>query len=74
MSKIRLARKAKGMTLQDLADKTGSSLGFTSKVERGITGISTAKAKLFAQVLDMTPADVIFAKDESAETAKGGAQ
>jgi transcriptional regulator with XRE-family HTH domain len=34
---IRQLRKARGLTLQDLADKTGKSIGFLSQVERNLT-------------------------------------
>ncbi|MDQ7095139.1 cupin domain-containing protein [Desulfosporosinus sp. PR] len=35
--RIKTVRKQRSMTLQDLADRSGLSIGFISKVERGLT-------------------------------------
>lgn len=35
--RIKIIRKERGMTLQNLADETGLSIAFISKVERGLT-------------------------------------
>lgn len=39
-AQIRDLRKAKGMTLQALADAVGKSVGYVSQIERGISAIS----------------------------------
>lgn len=50
--KINDIRNAKGMTLKDLSEKTGLSVGFLSQVERGLTSIAILSLKSIAEALD----------------------
>ena len=43
--KINEIRNAKGMTLKDVSEKTGLSVGFLSQVERGLTSIAILSEK-----------------------------
>lgn len=48
---IRDLRKARNMTLQDLADATGKSIGFLSQVERNLTKPSVAALQDISEAL-----------------------
>lgn len=50
--KINEIRNAKGMTLKDLSERTGLSVGFLSQVERGLTSIALLSLKSIAEALD----------------------
>lgn len=58
--KINEIRNSKGMTLKDLSEKTGLSVGFLSQVERGLTSIAILSLKSIAEALD-TDLSVFFA-------------
>ncbi len=58
--KINDIRNSKGMTLKDLSEKTGLSVGFLSQVERGLTSIAILSLKSIADALD-TDLSVFFA-------------
>jgi len=60
MTKIKAARKAKGLTVQDVATRCGITPGTVSRIERGLIGTSPETAKKLAAVLGIDPADVIF--------------
>jgi len=53
--RIRQIRKAKQLTLQDIADKTGFSAGFLSQVERGVTDPSLSALRKISNALEVTP-------------------
>ncbi|MDD3675810.1 helix-turn-helix domain-containing protein [Thauera propionica] len=60
MTKIKAARKAKGLTVQDVATRCGITPGTVSRIERGLIGTSPETAKKLAAALGIDPADVIF--------------
>ena len=50
---IRQLRKARGLTLQELADVTGKSVGFLSQVERNLTKPSVAALQDISEALEV---------------------
>ena len=50
---IRAIRQSKGMTLTEMADRLGRSIGFLSQVERGISALSTEELRDVAQLFDV---------------------
>lgn len=60
MTKLKAARKAKGLTVQDVAERCGITPGSVSRIERGLMGTTPETAKKLAAVLGIDPADVIF--------------
>lgn len=60
MTAIQLARKTKGLTVREVADRAQVSPAFVSKLERGLIGVRAETAKRIAAVLDMDPAEVVF--------------
>ncbi len=50
-SEIRQLRKVRGMTLQELAQATGKSVGFLSQVERNLSKPSVAALQVISEVL-----------------------
>lgn len=50
-AEIRNLRKARGLTLEDLAAKIGRSVGYISQVERGISPLTIPNLKTIAEVL-----------------------
>lgn len=57
--KIRAGRRDRGLTLTDLANRTGLSIGFLSQVERDITAPSLSSLSLIARALDARVQDFI---------------
>jgi transcriptional regulator with XRE-family HTH domain len=62
VSKLKAARKQLGLTVAQVADRAGVTVGFVSRVERGLVGVRPETAKRLAEVLSLDPADVIFAE------------
>lgn len=60
MTKLKAARKAKGLTVQDVAERCGITPGSVSRIERGLMGTKPETAKKLAAELGIDPADVIF--------------
>ena len=50
---LRAIRQSKGMTLADVAERLGRSIGFLSQVERGISALSTEELRKVAQLFDV---------------------
>ena len=50
-NQVREMRKAKGMTLQQLADRVGRSVGYISQVERGISSVDIQNLHEIASAL-----------------------
>lgn len=50
-AEIRDLRKARGMTLEDLAARIGRSVGYVSQVERGLSPLTIPNLKAIAEVL-----------------------
>lgn len=58
-SRLRSARKARGLTQRELADRTGLDQGHISHVERGIHGMSQAALRRLAAELEVSLAFLI---------------
>ncbi len=65
-SKIRIKREELAYTQEEVAAKIGCSLGFYSRVERGITGMSVETLMDICQVLKTTPNAILY--EPTAET------
>lgn len=70
-SRIRWARKANKMTLDELADKMGySSRSAISHIEHGDRSLTTKKVQRFARVLRVDPMWIIGLADEPSLTVE----
>ena len=58
-TRLREARIARGMTLGQLSEETGISIGSLSQVERGIVSPTIRTVYSIANVLDVSPARII---------------
>lgn len=57
---VRYYRGIQGMTLQELADKTGyTSRSTVSKLEKGMIDVSTSKVQDIADALGVLPLDIM---------------
>lgn len=65
--RIRLFRKAKKMTLNELALRADSDVGNLSRLERGIQGYSDTQIKKIANALDV-PLSELFSSQEVIDT------
>ncbi len=63
-ARLRARRKALGLTMQQVADSAGLTIGFISQIERGIASPSLSSLTNVARVLDMDPA-TLFAQPPS---------
>jgi transcriptional regulator with XRE-family HTH domain len=52
---LRALRKTKGLTLTDLAERLGKSVGWLSQIERGISKLSSEDIDRLADVFDVSP-------------------
>lgn len=68
MSKMREARKAKGLTVVKLAVLVDMDPSSISRIERGIQGVTPQAAKRIGEVLGIDPAEIIF-MDRNQEAA-----
>jgi len=48
---LRALRKTRGLTLQQLAERVGRSVGYLSQVERGLTRVSIEELRVLAEAL-----------------------
>ena len=64
---LRALRKARGMTLADLAEALGRSVGWLSQVERDISEPSVDDLRDLAQVLDVSMSSLFRAKAAEGE-------
>lgn len=67
---LRALRKARGLTLNELALRTGRSLGWLSQVERGISTPSINDLRLLADKLD-APLSLFFGDPDAPEEERG---
>ena len=51
--KIRFFRKNKNITLQELSDNTGLSIGYISQIERNLVDPSLSSLRKISQYLDI---------------------
>lgn len=70
-NRVRQIRKARGMTLEELADKVGLSHTHISRIENGRRGLSMPIAERIAKAMDSTAAEVLGVNGR-AETWPGG--
>ncbi|MHA7283578.1 helix-turn-helix domain-containing protein [Arthrobacter sp. TMS2-4] len=59
-SRIRAARQAQRMTIEQVADSTGLTKGFLSRVERDLTSPSVASLVTLCQVLSISVGDLFL--------------
>lgn len=71
-ARLRAVRTAQGMSLSQLADTTGLSKGFLSRVERNETSPSVATLVHLCQVLSL-PVGALFAEPEVQQISFAGA-
>lgn len=69
-SEIRNLRKAKGLTVTDLAERIGRSVGYVSQIERGLSEVSISDLRRVARALDV-PIGWFFANDEAPAGERG---
>ncbi len=69
-SRIRAARQAQRLTIEQVADATGLTKGFLSRVERDLTSPSVASLVTLCQVLSVSVGD-LFAAPETHLTRAG---
>ncbi len=67
---LRSLRKSRGMTLQELAERTGWSVGWISQVERDISHPSIEDLKGLAQALDV-PLSLFFGETPAVPEEEG---
>ena len=67
-ARLRLLRQKKGLTLSALAEKTATTKGFLSQVERGTKAPSISTLMRIAQSLDVPVAE-LFARSDGHEPA-----
>jgi transcriptional regulator with XRE-family HTH domain len=69
--RVRDMRRAKGLSLDRLAEGTGLSTGFLSQVERGLSSPSLRDLAIIAERLDIGITDLFDSGDPPAEGPKG---
>ena len=57
--RLRRARADKGLTQQELAEKTGLSVAFISRVERGSTHINLKRLSEFCTILGISEGEIL---------------
>ena len=67
---IRALRKARGLTLAEIALKLGRSVGWVSQVERGLSVPSLGDLRAFANLFDV-PISLFFSHDVPVEQERG---
>ncbi|MEM0989476.1 MAG: cupin domain-containing protein [Pseudomonadota bacterium] len=67
---VRAVRKARGLTLQALADQVGRSVGWLSQVERGVTEPTIADLRRLAEALGQ-PMSLFFGAPEAPVAERG---
>ncbi len=67
---VRSLRKARGMTLNDLCDALGRSVGWLSQVERGQTDPSIPDLKSIAELFNL-PVSFFFRHEDAPENERG---
>jgi transcriptional regulator with XRE-family HTH domain len=58
-SNVRAARKAKGLTQDELADKSGLHRAHIGEIERGDTNMTVQTLKILADTLHVTLSDLV---------------
>lgn len=68
---IRAARRARGLTVRELAQRLRVSAATVSALENGKTGISVTRLQACAQALGVTPAQLLVGTVPPPDTARG---
>ena len=68
--KVKELRRTQNLTLRDLSDKTGLSIGFLSQFERGLTTIAVDSLQEIAKALDV-PLSTLLTLSSEEELTKG---
>lgn len=71
-NRLRYWRELKGMSQQTLADAVGCSKMQVSRFERGVQGMDIGWLHLFANELEVAPADILDVKDNPAAAHDDG--
>lgn len=69
-SDIRALRRARGLTLAEIALKLGRSVGWVSQVERGLSTPSLSDLRAFAELFGV-PISLFFSHDVPQESERG---
>ena len=72
--RIRAARKAKGMTMEKLAEAAETSTQFLSKVEKGEQSMTVGKFSKVVRALGVSSDFLLFGHDESLTQAQVAAE
>ena len=67
---LRALRKARGLTLSDVALKLGRSIGWASQVERGLSTPTIGELRALANLFSV-PLSLFFAHDSPVESERG---
>ncbi len=70
--KLRKRRRALGLTLQDVADGAGLSIGFISQLERDLTWPSLSSLAAISQVLQVNINDLLVMPSGASTTTRSG--
>lgn len=57
--RVRELREAKGLTVEQLADRVGISKGYLSEIERGVKVVNSRRLDQLAAALDCKPNDLL---------------
>ncbi len=63
--KIRLVRKAKGLTLEEVAHQLGMSTNGYGDIERGETDVNLSRLEQISQLLDIELSELFDSKDKN---------
>ncbi|MEN3257513.1 helix-turn-helix transcriptional regulator [Sodalis endosymbiont of Spalangia cameroni] len=70
--KIRQLRKARNMTIQELADEIGSDVGNISRLERGIQGYTQSTVTKIAEALSVPVAELFSLSSQGVSAIESG--
>jgi transcriptional regulator with XRE-family HTH domain len=63
--KIRMVRKAKGLTLEDVADQLGMSINGYGDIERGDTDVNLSRLEQIAQLFEMELSELMGVNEKN---------
>ena len=66
--RIKLARKARNMTQETLAEKMGVSIAFLSRIERGSSQINLKRLSQICDILDTTEGAILNGVSSNSKT------
>ena len=71
---FRRYREAHGLSQKELADKLGVTQGAIGHIERGLRDVTAKKARAWAEILGVTPAEIVFPEPDAAEQPRAKAE